>query len=983
MLPQAHGDRLSLQSVIQAGDDFSREAQQQHTDPTFQQQLSPDQAWGLQASRQAALPDFPQQHQQTFHASVPNQGARYAQLRGSSLQPSSFPQQQQQQSVGAYAQLQMQQTRSVSHSQAPVLSEGQLSVGSSGWQQQDASFDMTPLMRSHPEGQWHGQQLGQGSGPHIVRMAAPAPRVPTGRHIDMRNNTGGIGMLQLPHVYGMRPAAGSDVFTAVSQAPVVGGGAGMGQYGRPQGHRPVKLGTVATYNPATGIRSSEPIGSQVTMISSTGMMGPSGRGSATSSPATSSCQVASPFGGLSQAQVQLQLAQQQQQHLQVQQRQQTVSSIGLQQMQAGQMRGIIHQQQKSNSQLHIQSGIQLQRLQQSQLLYQQQQYHGGYAAQQAELQQSGLGHANSSASSSSVSIDGQPSSFNSGILDSRPHVHNASWSDLQNAHSVARTMVQTAQQQHGSTPPSIQQQLLWQMQGSVPGPPKPQSMHGPPTLMLKGAGSRNGALIGDMNLGPRSSHHSAPQLQLPSAAARLISRSNMRGAMLPPGVAMFSPSVCSVNGWSETEYTASAESSASQASEVQQLLRSMYPAASHQQLLAILSQQSLGTTYEDPNTQQDAETQENAMRQQQRMAMPSRETSRPGHGLDSSADDIGPLGAFAETSFEAAARAQYQSGSASQALYSPAMATSQQHSSNASLGSLLDAGATAPALHAAEISEQHSLPFPAPVSSSFNSVLSGGNRSGGGWPAQNPYAGTLVANAATAHSAAGGGGGQRLSGSGREKDADLELEVLLSCIGSELARNGISVHDAAAAGWLGDLTTDSVSTLVASFRNEQQRLGNGDVPQVQPPAVPSLLAAELGSSREAPTGTAPAPALSPATASSWHVVSHDVAPDAAEAWPIAASAALPFGASRASGPGTGASNDATTVTASSPGGEARGLRQSQRVAAAPPSSSRFGFAAAPDPACQQGTSEAAAGDAASELAAGAFESLSIGCGSRV
>lgn len=629
------------------------------------------------------------------------------------------------------------------------------------------------------------------------------------------------------------------------------------------------------------------------MISSTGMMGSSGRGSATSSPATSSCQVASPFGGLSQAQVQLQLAQQQQQHLQVQQRQQTVSSIGLQQMQAGQMRGIISQQQKSNSQIHIQSGIQLQRLQQSQLLYQQQQqYLGGYAAQQAELQQSGLGHANSSASSSSASIDGQPSSFHSGILDSRPHVHNASWSDLQNAHSVARAMVQTAQQQRdavntvgnaspaptmtpaGSTPPSIQQQRLWQMQGSVPGLSKPQSMNGPSPLMLNGAGSRNSSLIGHMNLDSRSSRHSAPQLQLPSGTARLISRSNMRSAMLGPGVAMFSPSVCSVNGWSETEYTESAESSASQASEVQQLLRSMYPAASHQQLLAILSQQSLGTTYEDPNAQQDAETQENALRQQ-RMAMPSRETSRrPGHGFDSNADKISPLGAPAETNLDAAAHAQYQSGSASQALYSPAMATSQQHSSDHSLGSLLDAGAAAPALHAAELSELHSLPFPAPVTSSYNSVRSGGNSSSGGWPAQNPYAGTVVANAAAAHSGSEGGGGQRLPGSGQEKDADLELEVLLSCIGSELARNGISVHDAAAAGWLGDLTTDSVSTLIASFHSEQQRLNVGDVPEVQPPAVPSRLAAESGSSRETLTGTAPAPA----TASPWHVVSYDDAP---------------------------------------------------------------------------------------------------------
>lgn len=266
MHPQAHGDRLSLQSVIHAGDDFSREAQQHHTDPKFQQQLLPDQAWGLQASQQAALPGSSLQHQSTFHASVPNQGPSYAQLRGSSLQPSSFSQQQQQQqSMNAYAQLQVQQNRSVSNSQTPILSEGQLSIGSSGWQQQDASlasFDLTPSMRSHPEGQWHGQQLGQGTGPHIVRMAAPAPRVPTGRHIDLRNNTGGVGMLQLPHAYGMRPAAGSDVFTAVSQAPVVGG-AGTGQYGRPQGHRPLKLGTVATYNPATGIRSSEPIGSQV------------------------------------------------------------------------------------------------------------------------------------------------------------------------------------------------------------------------------------------------------------------------------------------------------------------------------------------------------------------------------------------------------------------------------------------------------------------------------------------------------------------------------------------------------------------------------------------------------------------------------------------------------------------------------------------------------------------------------------------------
>lgn len=280
-----------------------------------------------------------------------NEGTSYTQLRGgSNLQPSFSPplQQQQQephqQQYSAYTQLQMQQGRPLSSSQSSLHNDGQ-SNGSSSWQQlqqqQEAlsSFDLAPIMRSHLESQWHsGQQaLSQPSnqihGPHIIRMsAATAPRVPTGRHIDFRNTSGALGVLQLPNAYGMRPAAGSDVYAAVAPAPVIG----ASQYGRPQGHRPPKLGTVATYNPATGIRSSEPIGSQVTMISS-GVLG-AGRGSNVSSPATSSCQVASPFGGLSQAQVQLQLQQQQQQHLQVQQRQQTVSSIGLQQLQAGQLR---------------------------------------------------------------------------------------------------------------------------------------------------------------------------------------------------------------------------------------------------------------------------------------------------------------------------------------------------------------------------------------------------------------------------------------------------------------------------------------------------------------------------------------------------------------------------------------------------------------------------------------------------------------------
>lgn len=494
---------------------------------------------------------------------------------------------------------------------------------------------------------------------------------------------------------------------------------------------------------------------------------------------------------------------------------------------------------------------QLQHLHQQQQLHQQQLYQqSGFTPQQStshsadgKLDGRFANAAGSVGGSSSASVDGHHSSFLGPNSAGQQHVHNASWSDLQNAHSMARVLVQNAQQQRSSTvskgtatPPhqvlagdgdnssgsSPQQQRLWQMQGSIPGNMKTNHMmmmHGPraPT-----AAGNLGSCVSELD--PRSSHRSAPQLQLPPGTARLIAHSNMRGSgpgLLSQdgvrGASLLSQGMCSSTGWSlHNDSSESAESSASQASEVQQLLQRIYPTATHQQLLAILSQQGLGvslTTGEHSHmsslSQQDVgaytRSQTNSRSQQDvgfahEAAQMQPASTRSGFSKDTDTDNVGgrednsPQGPSAETCLESHISRPPQAG--------PIVDTER--------GQILSSVGT---------------------HSSLNSSVSSSSASGSGWPAQqcsNPYAAAAAATAAAAGLSSSANSSRfEESNCTASKDADVELDVLLSCIGSELARNGITVQEAAAAGWLGDLTTDSTSTLLASFQCELQRLNGG------------------------------------------------------------------------------------------------------------------------------------------------------------